>query len=587
MIILDVNKLGINLGYGQLFEDVSFSLNEGESISIVGPNGCGKSTLLKIIAGLEKADNGQVSIKKDAKVAYLDQTGSSVADDRTVYEILKDAFGELKEMEKQLAKLQEKMESGIEGAEYNDVLEKYCGLVERFSMAGGYDMDVDINTVVEGLKIDKNLLNQSYNDLSGGEKTLVQLAKALIIKPDLILLDEPTNHLDIDRIEWLEGYIKSFKGASVIVSHDRYFLDKMSNKILDLDNGSGKVYTSNYSGYVEEKQRDFEKQMADYKDQQAIIKKLEEQKKYFAERGMATNSSTLCDRAHALQTQIDRLKKIAVARPKEKKKINVGFSEDRKSSKKVICVENLTITTPEGRKILDGIDLDICAGERVALIGSNGSGKSTFVKSVLGEQDLSVEGDIMVGPSVKIGYLPQIITFPKPEQKLLEYFSGAAGLNEQRARQVLAGFQFYQEDVTKRIGSLSGGERMRVKLAELLQKKINTLIFDEPTNHIDIPTKEVLEEAIEDFDGTLIFVSHDRYFINKFADKTIEFQDGKINTYLGNYDDYKEKKSRKASGFKNGLKQNTNQTNLRPNNVSSHKQVVSKQKIQSDDEWER
>lgn len=555
MIILDVNKLGINFGYGQLFEDVSFSLNEGESISIVGPNGCGKSTMLKIIAGLEKNDSGQVSIKKDAKVAYLNQTGSSMIDNRNVYEILKDGFGELKEMEKQLARLQAKLESEIEGAEYDTILEKYCSLMERFSIAGGYDMDVNISTVIEGLKLDKNILTQSYNDLSGGEKTLVQLAKVLIIKPDLILLDEPTNHLDIDRIEWLESYIKSFKGASVIVSHDRYFLDKMSNKILDLDNGVGKVYSSNYSGYMEEKQRDFEKQMANYKDQQAIIKKLEEQKKYFAERGMSTNSSTLCDRAHALQTQIDRLKKIAVARPKEKKKINVGFSEDRKSSKRVISVENLSITTLEGKNILDRINLEIYVGERVALIGANGSGKSTFIKSILGEQELPIEGEILVGPSVKIGYLPQIISFPKQDQTLLEYFSGAAGLNEQRARQVLAGFQFYQEDVMKRVGSLSGGERMRIKLAELLQKKINTLIFDEPTNHIDIPTKEVLEEAIEDFDGTLIFVSHDRYFINKFADKTIEFKDGKVRTYLGNYNDYRGKRS-KENSFRDRWKQN-------------------------------
>lgn len=537
MIILDVNKIGKNFGYGQLFEDVSFSLNEGESISIVGPNGCGKSTMLKIIAGLEKVDSGQISIKKDAKIAYLDQTGSSIVDDRTVYEILKDGFGKLNEMERKLENMQAKLEANE--TEYSTILEKYCALMEKFSMAGGYDMDVNINTVVEGLKIDKNLLTQSYNNLSGGEKTLVQLAKALIIKPDLILLDEPTNHLDINRIEWLEEYIKSFKGASVTVSHDRYFLDKMSNKILDIDNGIGKVYSSNYTGYMEAKQKDFEKQMADYKDQQAIIKKLEEQKKYFAERGMATNSSTLCDRAHALQTQIDRLKKIAVARPKEKKKINVGFSEERKSSKKVISAENLTVTTPEGRKILDKIDIDICAGERVAIIGANGSGKSTFIKSVLGEQELPIEGEVAVGPSVKVGYLPQIITFPKQEQKLLEYFSEATCLNEENARKVLARFQFYQEDVTKRVGSLSGGERMRIKLAELLQKKINTLIFDEPTNHIDIPTKEVLEEAIDDFDGTLIFVSHDRYFINKFADKVIEFKNGNVRTFLGNYDDYK------------------------------------------------
>lgn len=541
MIVLDVNKLGINFGYGQLFENVLFSLNEGESISIVGPNGCGKSTLLRIIVGLEKPDTGKVSIKKDAKVAYLDQTGSSTIDNRIVYEILKDAFIDLKEMEKQLNELQKKMESEIQGKEYDSLLKKYCNLLERFSAAGGYDMDLNINTVVEGLNIDSSILNQSYNDLSGGEKTLVQLAKALIIKPDLLLLDEPTNHLDIERIEWLEKYIKSFKGSSVIVSHDRYFLDKMSNKILDLDNGIGKVYNSNYSGYLEEKQRDFEKQVASYKDQQELIKKLEAQKKYFAERGMATNSSTLCDRAHVLQTKIDKLKEMAISKPKIPKKLNVEFTEERKTSKKIISIENLDVTIPGGRKILDNINLNIFAGERVALIGANGSGKSTLVKSILGEQNLPVDGKIEIGPSVKIGYLPQIITFPKPNQNLLEYFCNSAELNEQKARQVLAGFQFYQEDVTKKVVNLSGGEKMRVKLAELLQKKINTLIFDEPTNHIDIPTKEVLEDALEDFDGTLIFISHDRYFINKFANKIIELKNGNIKSYLGNYDDYKEK----------------------------------------------
>lgn len=547
MIILDVNKLGKNFGYGKLFEDISFSLNEGESISIVGPNGCGKSTLLKMIAGIERKDTGTVSIKKEAKVAYLDQTGSRVDYDRPVYEVLKDAFRDIKKMGDELKRLQEMMESDFFiGEKYDKILEKYCDLTEKFSMVGGYDMEMNINTVVEGLKIDKALLDQSYNDLSGGEKTIVQLGKALLIKPDLLLLDEPTNHLDIERIEWLENYIKSFKGASIIVSHDRYFLDRMSNKILDLDDGVGKVYSTNYSGFLDEKQRDFEKQMANYKDQQALIKKLEAEKKYFAERGMATNSSTLTARAHTLQTKIDRLKQMAVARPKEQKKINVGFSEDRKSSKKVIGTENLIVETPDGRKILDGISVDIRAGERVALIGSNGSGKSTFVKTIMSEQELPVQGEVTVGPSVKIGYLPQIITFPNGEQQLLEYFKNTVGVNEQKARQILAGFQFYKEDVTKRVKTLSGGERMRVKLAELLQEKINTLIFDEPTNHIDIPTKEVLEDAIEDFNGTLIFVSHDRYFINKFADEIIEFQDGKAKSYLGNYDDYKVSKEKQS-----------------------------------------
>lgn len=542
MIILDVNKVSMNFGYGQLFEDVSFSLNEGETISVVGPNGCGKSTLLKIIAGIEKADSGQVSIKKDAKVAYLDQIGSSVIDDRKVYDILKDTYKELNEMEERLKNLQEKLNSGIQGEEYNKVLNKYCNLLDRFSMAGGYDMDININTVVDGLNINKDILNESYNSLSGGEKTLVQLAKVLIIKPDLILLDEPTNHLDISRIEWLENYIKSFKGAAVMVSHDRYFLDKMSNKILDLDNGVGKIYNTNYTGYVEEKRRDFEKQVADYKDQQAVIKRLEEQRKYFAERGMATNSSTLCDRAHVLQTKIEKLKKMAIARPQVKKKISVDFNEEHKSSKKVISVDKLSVTIPNGRKVLNNISLDIYSHERVAIIGSNGSGKSTFVKTILGNQELLVSGDIKIGPSVKIGYLPQVIQFPNEEEQLLEYFKSAIEMNEQKARQILAKFEFYKDDVNKRLKNLSGGERMKIKLAELLQKKINTLIFDEPTNHIDIPTKEVLEDALEDFDGTLIFISHDRYFINKFADKIVEFKDGNISSYLGNYDNYIEKK---------------------------------------------
>ncbi len=552
MIILDVNKLGVNFGYGQLFEDVSFSLNEGESISIVGQNGCGKSTILKLIAGLERMDQGNVSIKKDARVGYLDQTGSSLEDNRPVYEVIKDGFGKLVEAERLIEEYQKLLEEidPEDTEKYNAVLEKFCSMQEKFSMAGGYDMDTNINIVVDGLQVDRNLLNQSYNDLSGGEKTLIQLAKILLTKPDLLLLDEPTNHLDIARIEWLENYIKSFRGASVIVSHDRYFLDRMSNKILDLDNGIGKVYSTNYSGYVEEKQKDFEKQMTNYKDQQATIKRLEEQRKYFSERGMATNSSTLCDRAHSLQTQIDRLRSNAVLKPKEKKKFKVGFDEERKSSKKIITAEELTVVTPDGRKILNSIDVDIHAGERIALLGENGSGKSTFLKTVLGEQDLKVDGDVMIGPSVKIGYLPQIITFPNGEQELLEYFRGAVGANEQRARSILAGFQFYKEDVTKRVKNLSGGEKMRIKLAELLQQKINTLIFDEPTNHIDIPTKEVLEEAIEEFEGTLVFVSHDRYFINKFADTIIEFAEEQVTIYDGNYDDYKRAKERESKNEK-------------------------------------
>lgn len=542
MIILDVNNLSKDFGYGQLFKDVSFSLNEGESISIVGPNGCGKSTLLKMIVGIEKIDSGTVSIKKNAKVAYLDQTGSSIKDDRKVIDILKDVFKNLNEMGERLNKLEMKLNDNLSEDEYNIILNKYCNLLEEFSSKGGYDIDVNINIVVEGLKIDKSLLNQSYDSLSGGEKTLIQLAKALMLKPDLFLLDEPTNHLDIERIEWLENYLKSFKGATIIVSHDRYFLNKMSNKILDLTWGLTKVYNTNYSGFLKEKSSNLEKQLNDYKNQQALIKRLEEQIKYFSELGMAKNSSSLCDKAHALQTQVDRIKKNTIIKPIEPKKIKMSFDEESKSSKRIIEVENLSIRLPEGKTIINSVNLTISSGEKIAILGSNGTGKSTFVKTIMGDTGYIIDGNIFIGPSVKIGYLPQIISFSNENQTLLEYFKNEVGVNEQKARQILAHFKFYKENINKKVKNLSGGEKIRVKLAELLQQKINTLIFDEPTNHIDIPTKEVLEEAIENFEGTLIFVSHDRYFINKFADKLIEFKDGKIKEYLGNYDSYKNEK---------------------------------------------
>lgn len=544
MIILDVNKLTKNFGFGTLFENLSFSLNEGESISIVGPNGCGKSTLLKIIAGLMRADFGTVNIKKGAKCAYLDQTASSIQDSRKVKDIFKDSFEEVNAMEKRLNDLQNKL-TDTTAEDYDVTLSRYCNLLERFQLAGGYDVDVQISTVVEGLGIGKDMLEKSYDVLSGGEKTLVQLAKALLQKPDLFLLDEPTNHLDIARIEWLEGYIKSFRGAVVIVSHDRYFLDKLSNKILSLDDVEAKIYATNYSGYLEQKQRDFEVQLAAFKDQQQAIKRLEEQIKYFSEMGMAKNSATLCNRAHSLSTQLERMKRAAVKKPTEQKKIDVEFSRVKKTSKTVVEAKDFVVSIPGGKTILDKISVNICAGERVAFIGANGSGKSTFVKAIMGEQNLPMSGKIEVGQSVKIGYLPQIIEFTEPNSSLLEYFKNEVGVDEERARRILASFDFYKDEVSKKVKNLSGGERIRVKLAILLQQQINTLIFDEPTNHIDIPTKEVLEEALSNFGGTLIFVSHDRYFINKFADKIFEFSSGKVTTYHGNYDYYKSQKNKK------------------------------------------
>lgn len=536
MLILDVNKLAKNFGYEQLFEDVSFTLNEGESIAIVGPNGCGKSTILKIIAGLETPDKGTVNLKKGAKVAYLDQLGSNIDDDRKVYDILKDAFIEINAVEKQLKEYEKKLNK-----EHNEkVLEKYCALLEKFRLMGGYEIDTKINKIISGLEIDKSMLDQSYKTLSGGEKTLIQLAKALLIEPDLLLLDEPTNHLDLKRIEWLEEYIKSFKGASIIVSHDRYFLDKMANQILALDDyGIGRIYRANYSGYLVEREIEFEKQMAQYGDEQEAINGLETKAKQFMNLGMSRNSSALTKQGKTLWERAQRMKEKAIKKPIVQKKLNVSFIEENKSSKKIISALNLSISTPQGKTILNDVNLEIIAGERVAFLGENGTGKSTFVKAIMEDQTLPTSGKVYIGPSVKIGYIPQMIEFENGNQTLLEYFSRAVGLSEQKCRSILARFRFNVEDVTKRVKNLSGGERMKVKMAELLQQEVNTLIFDEPTNHIDIPTKEVLEEALENFSGTLIFISHDRFFINKFANRIILFKDGKINEYWGNYDNYK------------------------------------------------
>lgn len=539
MQILNVDNLTIDFGFNKLFNNVSFSLNEGESISIVGPNGCGKSTLLKIIAGIIKPDKGQVSIKKGAKLAYLDQTGASIDDIRCVYEILKESFCELNELEKSIKKLEDKMNKNTDNQK---IINKYCSLIDRYSNLGGYEIDANINTVIAGLKLDSTILDKSFNSLSGGEKTLVQLAKTLIIKPDLLLLDEPTNHLDIERIEWLENYIENFKGAIVIVSHDRYFLDKMCDKILDLESSRGKIYSTNYTGFLEEKERLFEKQMTNYKEEQLLIKRLETEMKWFAERGMATNSSTLAARARALETRINRIKSNAIIRPVKRNKANINFLKDNKTSNRIISLRNFSVNLPNGKDLIQNITLDVFAGEHIALIGENGCGKSTLVKSIIGINNLNYTGIINIGPSVRIGYIPQIISFKDDKQSLLDYFRLSTGLSEQMARQILVGFQFYNDDIKKRVGSLSGGERMKVKLAELLQNKVNTLILDEPTNHIDIDTKESFENALKNFSGTLLFVSHDRYFINKFADKIFELNNGNINIYYGNYDDYVNKK---------------------------------------------
>ncbi len=532
MLVLNVDKLGMNFGYGTLFKNVSFSLNDGEIISIVGPNGSGKTTLLKAIAGLERVDEGNFSLRKKAKVAYLDQKSASISDNRIVYDILKDAFHDILEAEKEIKFFEKQLEIlDASSGEHAKCLEKYCNLIENFSLIGGYEVDANIQAVCDGLEINDDLLYHDYNSLSGGEKTLVQLAKCLLAKPDLLLLDEPTNNLDIKRIEQLEKFIKSYKGAILLVSHDRYFIDKVSSKILEIDGGKSTIYSTNYSGYIKQKESDYEKNMALYKEQQKQIQHDKEMYRYFLSHNFQSRAKQFKDKYE--QEIIE-----SIPRPKKPRKIRMSFDSEGKSSKKIIETKGLTISLPNGKFILNGADMQIFANERVALLGSNGSGKSTFIKSVLGQQNLSATGEIIVGPSVKVGYLPQVISYPQENLSVLDTFRSICGIGEEKARAILSRFNFSREDVDKAVKNISGGEKVKLKLAELIQQDINTLILDEPTNHIDIPTRESLEDALDEFDGTIIFVSHDRFFIKKFANKIVEFKNGKTKTFDGDYEYY-------------------------------------------------
>lgn len=541
MLILNVSKINKNFGYGNLFENLSFSLNEGQRISIVGKNGCGKSTLLNIIAGIEKCDGGSVSIKKGAKVAYLAQTLPDVHDERIVEDILKEAYVDLLAIQNKIDDILQKINETEDPLEYDKLINLYGNFQEEFQNNGGYEIETNIDIVCNGLNISAQIRSQKYDKLSGGEKTLVHLAKALLQKPDLFLLDEPTNHLDINRIEWLESYIKIFKGAMIIVSHDRSFLDNLSNMILELDNETGVVYNTNYSGYLLEKEQNFQKQMSDYKTQQAYFKKLENQAKRFAQIGMATNSTAMTKKASVLFKRIEKEKaKRLIKQPKNKQKIKMKFIEPKSESKRVIELKDVSIFAAK-RKIIENVNLYLGVGEHIAIIGDNGSGKSSIIKTILNEQTLPWSGDIIISPSAKIGYLPQSINFKNGKQTVFEYFQSQICQNEQKVRAILSKFQFNQRDVAKLIGSLSGGERIRLRLAILLQQQVNCLIFDEPTNHIDIPTRESMEKAIEDFKGSLLFVSHDRYFINKFAEKVVKINQGKAELYIGNYEDYRQK----------------------------------------------
>ena len=528
MVDISVKNLNKFFVIGEnLLQDLSFEIEEGERVAILGRNGCGKTTLFKIITGEMDYDGGEVYVNPNKKLGMISQIPHFPLG-YTVEDVLRSAFREILAAKKKMEALEKAMEQGAT----QEQLKTYDALVARFQAGGGYDMDVEVDKICNGLGITPAQRPQLFDSLSGGEKTRINLARLLLEKTDILLLDEPTNHLDLNSVEWLENYIKTFKGTVLAISHDRYFIDQIAQRVIEITDGHAEFYTGNYSFYMEEKQARFDLQLKQYEQEQAKLKQLG----YTVERmkGWGINNRTLYRRAMSIQHRMERIRK--TERPKTEKTMKATFGEKDFSGDVVFKLKNLSKSFGD-RVLFSDVNLSVEGGERIALLGDNGTGKSTFIKCLLGEEDC--QGKIQFGPTVKWGYLPQIIHFDHPERSLYDTMLYEKNLTPQQARDRLGAFLFQGEDVFKTVGTLSGGEQSRLRLCMLMDEKINLLILDEPTNHLDIASREWVEAAIEEFEGVLLFVSHDRYFIEKFAERIWLLEDGTIRDFRCDYRKYR------------------------------------------------
>ena len=523
--VKDLNKFFV-IGEN-LLQGLSFEIQEGECVAILGRNGCGKTTLFKILTGEMDYDGGEVYVNPNKKLGLISQI-PRFPEAYTVEDVLRTAFSVLTATKKKMEALEAAMAQGAT----QEQLREYDTLVNRFQSGGGYDMDVDGDKICNGLGITAEQRPQLFDSLSGGEKTRINLARLLLEKTDILLLDEPTNHLDLNSVEWLEAYIKAFKGTVLTISHDRYFIDQVADRVIEIVDGHGEFYSGNYSFYMEEKQARFDLQMKQYEQEQAKLKQLG----YTVERmkGWGINNRTLYRRAMSIQHRMERIQK--TERPKAERTMKASFGEKDFSGDVVFKMKNVSKSFGD-RVLFSDVNLNVEGGERIALLGDNGTGKSTFIKCLLGEEDC--QGKIQFGPTVKWGYLPQIIHFDHPERSLYDTMLYEKNLTPQMARDRLGAFLFQGEDVFKTVGTLSGGEQSRLRLCMLMDEKINLLILDEPTNHLDIASREWVEAAIEEFEGVLLFVSHDRYFIEKFAERIWLLEDGAIRDFRCGYKKYR------------------------------------------------
>jgi len=524
-----------------VLEDVTFQIQKDETIGLIGRNGSGKSTLLRLISEIDQPDEGMLTIQKGLRIGYLPQIPVQF-EKMTVYEVLAYGFNELIVIRHELSRLEKEM-AGQEAASNSAYMEKlisnYAIMQASFEQNGGYQMDTVIDQISEGLRIDRSKDNRLFGTMSGGEKTRIVLASQLAIKPDLFLLDEPTNHLDIAGVEWLEQFIRNSDCAFVIVSHDRYFLDAVVSRIVELEDGEAHLYLTDYSGYIREKEERLLRQFAEYKEQQKLRKKMLETIRQLEEWGRIGGNEKFFKRAAAIRKTLDRME--LVNRPiMERRAAEFDLSPLERTGRRVISFKGLEQRFDQ-KCILKDIEGHLFYGERVVLLGENGSGKSTLMKLLLGEMQPQT-GEIELGARMEIGYLAQQETLVEGNLTVLAFFKEEAGLEEGEARNILAANLFYGKDVFKPLASLSGGEWTRLRLALLVLRKPNVLLLDEPTNHLDLDGREALEESLQQFSGTILAISHDRYFINRLAQRIWELQDGKLTSYLGDYDHYKEKR---------------------------------------------
>ncbi|MDU4453855.1 MULTISPECIES: ABC-F family ATP-binding cassette domain-containing protein [Streptococcus] len=533
MIILQANKIERSFAGEVLFDNITLQVDERDRIALVGKNGAGKSTLLKILVGEEEPTSGEINKKKDISLSYLAQD-SRFESENTIYDEMLHVFDDLRRTEKQLRQMELEMGEKF-GEDLNKLMSDYDRLSENFRQADGFTYEADIRAILNGFKFDESMWQMKIAELSGGQNTRLALAKMLLEKPNLLVLDEPTNHLDIETIAWLENYLVNYSGALIIVSHDRYFLDKVATITLDLTKHSLDRYVGNYSRFVELKEQKLATEAKNYEKQQKEIAALED----FVNRNLVRASTT--KRAQSRRKQLEKMERLD--KPETgKKSANMTFQSEKTSGNVVLTVENAAVGY-DGEVLSEPINLDLRKMNAVAIVGPNGIGKSTFIKSIV-DQIPFIKGEKRFGANVEVGYYDQTQSKLTPSNTVLDELWNDFKLTpEVEIRNRLGAFLFSGDDVKKSVGMLSGGEKARLLLAKLSMENNNFLILDEPTNHLDIDSKEVLENALIDFDGTLLFVSHDRYFINRVATHVLELSENGSTLYLGDYDYYVDKKA--------------------------------------------